>query len=157
MRISVRRRDGSRRGRSDTFAEESEATRPAGFRKREGRTATAVFLAYLMAVSPITAQNGAVVRTPNLPMELPVEVEIELAPAASLKQAPLWKELIQLLKFPNAQNCTPNPTRPGMCITTAPVRMFTGGRSSDRVWMTQSRSSRSSCGVSASKSMCASQ
>jgi hypothetical protein len=41
-------------------------------------------------------------------MELPVEVEIELSPAGSLKQALLWKELYQLLKNPSAVVCPPD-------------------------------------------------
>ena len=41
-------------------------------------------------------------------MELPIEVEIELSPAGSLKQAPLWKELYRLLKNPYAVDCPPD-------------------------------------------------
>ncbi|MFA5111778.1 MAG: hypothetical protein WC443_10265, partial [Desulfobaccales bacterium] len=48
---------------------------------------------------PAMAQNGSVLPTPTQPMELPVEVEVETGPA-SLKQAPLWKELIQMLRNP---------------------------------------------------------
>lgn len=53
-------------------------------------------------VMPAMADPGDTLQTPATPMELPVEVEIELAPAASLKQAPLWKELLQLLENPYA-------------------------------------------------------
>ncbi|MBI5585937.1 MAG: hypothetical protein HY892_19165, partial [Deltaproteobacteria bacterium] len=77
------------------------------------------------AATPALAQT--VTRTPNVPMELPVEVEIELAPAASLKQAPLWKELIQLLRFPDAH--IPDPlvyppatlADPNARLTAAPI------------------------------------
>ncbi len=101
---------------------ESGTTQTSRFnRSRTARAALAVLMAYVMAVTPVTAQNGTVTRTPVVPMELPVEVEIELAPAASLKQAPLWKELIQLLRYPYAQDCRPDVNRPGVCITTAPV------------------------------------
>ena len=50
-------------------------------------------------------------------MELPIEVEIELSPAGSLKQAPLWKELYQLLKNPYTVNC-PNAAEPNACVAT---------------------------------------
>ena len=46
-----------------------------------------------------------VVCTPPVPLELPVEVETELAPAGSLKQAPLWHEVAQLLDNPNLVSC----------------------------------------------------
>ena len=53
-------------------------------------------------VTPALAAPGDVMQTPITPMELPIEVEIELSPAGSLKQAALWKELIQLLQNPYA-------------------------------------------------------
>jgi cytochrome c peroxidase len=69
-----------------------------------------------MAFGPTTAaaqQAGAVLTTPTTPMELPIEVEIELSPAGSLKQALLWKEMYQLLKNPNAVTCpADNPATP---------------------------------------------
>lgn len=61
-------------------------------------------------------------------MELPIEVEIELSPAGSLKQAPLWKEQYQLLKNPYAIACPPdNPATPlddesNYCTATIPRR-----------------------------------
>jgi cytochrome c peroxidase len=93
------------------------------------RKSLALILAAAIGVGPAMAQSGTVHQTPVTPMELPVEVEIELAPATSLKQAPLWKELIQLLRNPNAQNCTPNVNRPGMCVTTNAIqrRSFSPG------------------------------
>ena len=45
------------------------------------------------------AAPGDTITTPTQPTELPIEIETELAPG-SLKQAPLWKELEQLLDNP---------------------------------------------------------
>jgi cytochrome c peroxidase len=46
-------------------------------------------------------------------MEQPIEIEIELSPAGSLKQAALWKEFYQLLEDPYAVACPPdNPATP---------------------------------------------
>jgi cytochrome c peroxidase len=53
-------------------------------------------------------------------MELPVEVEIELSPAGSLKQAGLWKELIQLLKNPY----DPVVRRPGFGVAMPPLNLY---------------------------------
>jgi len=62
-----------------------------------------------MPAMPAVAAPGDSVTTLVTPPELPVEVETELAPAGSLKQAPLWKEIIQLLEDPYA----PVVRRPG--------------------------------------------
>lgn len=72
----------------------------------------------VLPVSPIMAQ--AVIQTPPTPMELPIEVEIELSPAGSLKQAPLWKELIQMLKNPGA----PVVRRPGFGVVMPPLNVY---------------------------------
>src|SRR4030042_137137 len=67
--------------------------------------ALAAMLSLVMALGvgltplPAMAQNGSVLATPVAPMELPVVVEIERGPG-SLKQAPLWKELFQMLRTP---------------------------------------------------------
>jgi hypothetical protein len=53
-------------------------------------------------------------------MELPIEVEIELSPAGSLKQAPLWKELIQLLYDPYS----PVVRRPGFGVAMPPLNTY---------------------------------
>lgn len=53
-------------------------------------------------------------------MELPIEVEIELSPAGSLKQALLWKELVQLLEDPYA----PVVRRPGFGVSMPAVNMY---------------------------------
>jgi hypothetical protein len=58
-----------------------------------------------LSVTPVMAAPGGVLQTPVGPMELPIEVEIELSPAGSLKQAALWKEMYQLLKNPYAIDC----------------------------------------------------
>jgi len=82
-------------------------------------TLLCVFLA--MPFSALAAP-GDVLQTPITPMELPIEVEIELSPAGSLKQAPLWKELIQLLRYPYANIQDPEfPLDPVARITTAPI------------------------------------
>jgi len=78
----------------------------------------AVILILAMVVPlPALAVPGGVITTPVVPMELPIEVEIELSPAGSLKQAPLWKELIQLLRNPNA----PVVRRPSFTATPLPA------------------------------------
>jgi hypothetical protein len=50
-------------------------------------------------------------------MELPIEIEIELSPAGSLKQAALWKELVQLLENRYSISCT-DPADPTTCTAT---------------------------------------
>lgn len=61
------------------------------------KPARSLLLALALAAQPALAQN--VIATPAVPPELPVEIETDLAPG-SLKQAPLWKELVQLLENP---------------------------------------------------------
>jgi hypothetical protein len=77
------------------------------------RKGVAVLCILGMTVTPGLAQ---VIETPTVPLELPVEVELELAPG-SLKEAPLWHELVQLLEDPYAFTC-PNPAAPNECIAT---------------------------------------
>jgi cytochrome c peroxidase len=68
--------------------------------------AAGVYCAALaFSVSSPSAQNGSVLSTPVGPMELPIEVEIELSPAGSLKQAATWPELYRMLKNPYAIDC----------------------------------------------------
>jgi hypothetical protein len=75
-------------------------------RMRFGRLAIGLTLVYaLTLVVSITAQQGAVVTSPATPPELPLEIETELSPAASLKQAPLWHELAQILENPSLVEC----------------------------------------------------
>lgn len=50
--------------------------------------------------SPVLGQEGGTVQNPTVARELPVEIETELAPAGSLKQAPLWRELASMLEDP---------------------------------------------------------
>ena len=67
-----------------------------------------------------SALQGETAVTPPVPPELPVEIETELAPAASLKQAPLWHEVAALLDDPGAISC--DPQRPTECVATTPRR-----------------------------------
>jgi hypothetical protein len=84
--------------------------------------AIASWLILALAFGPTTtiAQVGSVITTPTTPMELPIEVEIELSPAGSLKQALLWKELVQLLENPY----DPVVRRPGFGVAMPPVNMY---------------------------------
>lgn len=72
----------------------------------------AVFLRVVVISTIVFAAPGSAFTTPVVPMELPIEVEIELSPAGSLKQAALWKELVQLLENPYA----PVERRPGFGV-----------------------------------------
>ena len=75
-------------------------------RRESGRTPVGVSMlaAGLLFVAGVAwGAPGSTFRTPAVPMEFPIEVEIELSPAGSLKQAPLWRELYQLLKKPYAE------------------------------------------------------
>lgn len=79
---------------------------------------SAVLFAPLQLTSPALANE--VINTPTVPLELPVEVETELAPAGSLKQAALWHEVAELLENPDAIDCTgPDPTE---CTALTPRR-----------------------------------
>jgi cytochrome c peroxidase len=80
----------------------------------------AAALALAFAAPRAGAQQGEVLTTPTTPMELPIEVEIELSPAGSLKQAPLWKELIQMLRNPYE----PVVRRPGFGVPMPPLDTY---------------------------------
>src|SRR5687768_2117965 len=91
------------------------------------RKGFALLSAWALAFSavPVTAQ---VVTTPTVPLELPVEVELELAPG-SLKQAPLWHEIAELLDNPSAIQCltpddpaTRTSDESAECVATTPRR-----------------------------------
>lgn len=84
------------------------------------RKELAVVMASMVAVFTVTPSMAQVVTTPPVPQELPVEVELELAPG-SLKDAPLWHEVAELLDDPYAIDC-PDPAAPNECISTAPRR-----------------------------------
>ncbi|MFV8781963.1 hypothetical protein ACNKU7_06020 [Microbulbifer sp. SA54] len=73
-----------------------------------------------LASKPSPAEPGETLQTPVTPMELPVEIEIELSPAGSLKQAPLWKELYQMLENPYE----PVERRPGFGVTMPPLNVW---------------------------------
>jgi hypothetical protein len=89
-----------------------------GLTKMVSLTMAVVFVVFTAA--PAMGQAGSVKTTLSTPMELPVEVEIELSPAGSLKQAPLWKELIQLLRNPYA----PVVRRPGFGVTMPALNVY---------------------------------
>lgn len=75
---------------------------------------TFLALTLVFPATPAMAQPGGVNVTPEVIPELPVEIETELGPAGSLKQAPLWKEIVQLLEDPYAIDC-PVPAQPTKC------------------------------------------
>ena len=83
------------------------------------RKGVALLCVLLMTVTPALAQVVPV-ETPTVPLELPVEVELELAPG-SLKEAPLWHELAELLEDPYAFTC-PDASAPNECIATTERR-----------------------------------
>lgn len=69
------------------------------------------------------AAPGDTITTPVVFPELPVEVETELSPAGSLKQAPLWKEIAELLENPYDIICTPADNMAGQtCVSTTERR-----------------------------------
>lgn len=82
-------------------------------RYRRLRASLAAFLVFAMISTTMPvgafAAPGDVVTTVDVPPELPVEIETELAPAGSLKQAPLWKEMVQLLDDPYAPTVERRP------------------------------------------------
>lgn len=64
-------------------------------------------------------------------MELPIEVEIELSPAGSLKNVALWKELYQLLRHPYGPDDIPGTPddgtvtrRPGFGVAMPPLGVY---------------------------------
>ncbi|MFX0145844.1 MAG: hypothetical protein ACFE9C_17395, partial [Candidatus Hodarchaeota archaeon] len=103
---------GAAHGQSDSkrgkVMDRNRTTGKQGRFRMSERGLAALALALMLTVQPALAQNGTVLQTPVTPMELPVEVEIELSPAGSLKQAPLWKELVQLLQNPHSIVCPPD-------------------------------------------------
>lgn len=86
--------------------------------------AEAVILAVVLLFGVVVAgaAPGGMIAAPATPPELPFEVELELASTGALKQAPLWKEMIQLLQNPylvdNATQTAPDLVRrPGFGAT----------------------------------------
>lgn len=73
-------------------------------------TAFAIWVLTVLMVTSPSGQQGGTIRTPTVPLELPVEVELELAPG-SLKDAPLWHEIAELLENPYDISC-PNADNP---------------------------------------------
>lgn len=78
--------------------------------RRIRRLAALVAVVSLIGTTALAAPGGQL-QTPTNPMEQPVEIEVETAPG-SLKQAPLWKELVQLLEDPYE----PVERRPGFGV-----------------------------------------
>jgi hypothetical protein len=77
-------------------------------RTRNSRLMWVTLVLYLFVVFTVTsphAQQGGTITTPTVPLELPTEVELELAPG-SLKDAPLWHEVAEILEDPYALTCT---------------------------------------------------
>jgi hypothetical protein len=84
----------------------------------------------LLTATAVLAAPGDILTTPIQPMELPVEVEVETGPS-SLKQAPLWKELFQLLEEPYGEDGIPGTAddgeierRPGFGVTMPPLNVW---------------------------------
>jgi len=89
-----------------------------------------VAMALVFTGTPAMAGPGDVLTTPATAMELPVEIEVETGPA-SLKQAPLWKELYQLLDDPytapvDGFSSAPSTIerRPGFGVTMPPLNVW---------------------------------
>jgi len=78
----------------------------------------------MLTAMPAGADPGDLVTTLEVPPELPVELETELAPAGSLKQAPLWKEIVQLLDDPY----TTVERRPGFGVTMPALNVWESER-----------------------------
>ena len=94
------------------------------------RAMAAILCLTLGVPLPVLAAPGGTATTPTVPAELPVEIETELGPG-SLKQAPLWKETVQLLENPYAFSVDPVTgrvtanivRRPGFGATMPPLNM----------------------------------
>ncbi|KAF0219141.1 MAG: hypothetical protein FD174_2227 [Geobacteraceae bacterium] len=105
--------------------------RVSNFKKGMIARGLALTLCLAMAVPlPAMAAPGDTRTTPTVPAELPVEIETELGPG-SLKQAPLWKETVQLLENPYAYIINPVTgrwtanivRRPGFGVTMPPLNI----------------------------------
>jgi hypothetical protein len=86
---------------SRAFRKEKTNMKPGPFFTRAMALTLSVVMAAGVGLTPLPAmaQAGTVLQTPAQPMELPVEIEVETGPG-SLKQVPLWKEIIQMLRDP---------------------------------------------------------
>jgi hypothetical protein len=58
-----------------------------------------VMLGLLFTGRGVVGAPGDTITSPLNPTEIPVEIEVETG-IGSLKQAPLWKELVQMLEDP---------------------------------------------------------
>lgn len=98
--------------------------------KRHRRLASALIALLLLSATAVLAAPGDELTTPNQPMELPVEIEVETG-IASLKQAPLWRELYQLLEEPYGEDGIPGTEddteierRPGFGVVMPPLNVW---------------------------------
>ena len=72
-------------------------------------TGLAVLFGLALAVAfTVWALPGDTVTTPTVIPELPIEIETEVGPAGSLKQVPLFKEILELLETPYDITCPPD-------------------------------------------------
>jgi len=78
----------------------------------------------------VTGAPGEMITTPLNPTEIPVEIEVETG-IGSLKQAPLWKELVQMLENPylapvNGSSLAPSSIvrRPGFGVAMPPLNVW---------------------------------
>ena len=78
----------------------------------------------------VTGAPGETITTPLNPTEIPVEIEVETG-IGSLKQAPLWKELVQMLEDPylapvNGTSLAPSSVvrRPGFGVAMPPLNVW---------------------------------
>src|SRR3990172_9196681 len=108
-------------GRNQRGKRRLGAKLPSIFVRKESATrrVLALLCAALVVQLPVLPAMGQVITTPTVPAELPVEIETELGPG-SLKQAPLWKELVQLLESPYS----PVVRRPGFGAFMPPLNVI---------------------------------
>jgi len=89
-----------------------------------------VIMGLVFSGKNVMGAPGGTITTPANPTELPVEIEVETG-IASLKQAPLWKELVQLLDNPYTAQLIGNKLapstvvrRPGFGVTMPPLNVW---------------------------------
>lgn len=82
--------------------------------RRAKRIVPLAVVVMLVSSSGALAEPGEQLVTPVVPMEMPIELEVETAPG-SLKQAPTWPELLELLENPyDPVERRPNFTEEGL-------------------------------------------
>lgn len=99
---------------------------------RSGNFLGGTLLGFILAMNATStyAAPGDSITTPANPTELPVEIEVETG-VASLKQAPLWKELVQMLEDPylapvagSAAGASGVVRRPGFGVSMPPLNVW---------------------------------